>query len=139
MTDSPKVAAARIEVERARAALLETARELQARLQPGTLASEAWEKAKIKGADLAEDAVDAVRKRPVAVGGVIAALAMFLAREPLKAATVKFYDAMTPLFEPRQKRPALKPKQTAAKPAKPRAPRRPQAPRRVTAKKTEKA
>lgn len=139
MTDSPKVAAARIEVERTRAELLETARELQARLQPGTLASEAWEKAKIKGADLAEDAVDAVRKRPVAVGGVIAALAMFLAREPLKAATVKFYDAMTPLFEPRQKRPALKPRQTAAKPAKPRAPRRTPAPRRATTKKTEKA
>ena len=103
MTDSPRIAAARIEVERTRAALLETVRELQQRLQPKTLASEAWEKAKNKGADLAEDAVDAVAKRPVAVGGVVAALAMFLAREPIKKATVKFYDVMTPLFEPRAK------------------------------------
>jgi len=72
MTDSPKIAAARIEVERTRAALLDTARELQQRLQPKTLASEAWENVKNKGADLAEDAVDAVAKRPVAVGSVVA-------------------------------------------------------------------
>ena len=110
MTDSSKIAAARIEVEKTRAALLETVRELQQRLQPKTLASEAWEKAKNKGADLAEDAVDAVAKRPVAVGGVVAALAMFLAREPLKKATVKFYDVMTPLFEPRAKPAALRAK-----------------------------
>lgn len=139
MSDTPKVAAARIEVERTRAALLETARELQQRLQPKTLASEAWEKTKIKGADLAEGAVDAVKKRPVAVGGAVAALTMFLAREPLKDATVKFYDAMTSLFEPREKRPALKPKQTAAKPAKPPVRRQARTPRRAAQKKTEKA
>lgn len=140
MTDSPKVAGARIAVERTRAALLETVHELQARLQPKTLASEAWEKAKNKGADLAEDAVDAVRARPVAVGGVVAAIAMFLAREPLKAATVKFYDAMTPLFEPRAKRAALKPKKPAAKSPRPPAPRKPRAPRPAAPKKkTEKA
>lgn len=101
MTDEPKVAAARIEVARTRAALIETARELQLRLQPKTLANEAWEKAKEKGADLAEDAVDAVRKRPVAVGGVVAALTMFLAREPIKDAAVKLYDAMTSSDEPK--------------------------------------
>ena len=95
MTDSPKIVAARIEVERRRADLMDTVHELQQRLQPKTLASEAWEKAKEKGADLAEDAVDAVKSRPVAVGGVVAALAMFLAREPIKDAAVKFYDAMT--------------------------------------------
>ena len=64
MSESPKIAAARIEVEKTRAALLDTAKELQQRLQPKTLVSEAWEKAKDKGADLAEDAVDAVAKRP---------------------------------------------------------------------------
>ena len=113
MSDPPKVAAARIEVERTRAALLETTRELQQRLQPRSLANDVWEKAKDKGADLAEGAVDAVAKRPIAVGGVVAALAMFLAREPLKAATIKFYDAMTPLFEPRSKAVALKEKKGA--------------------------
>jgi len=142
MTDSPKVAAARIEVEKRRSALLETVRELQQRLQPRTLASEAWEKAKNKGADLAEDAVDAVAKRPVAVGSVIAAVAMFLARDPLKKASVKFYDAVTPLFEPRSKAVALK-EERASKPArapvqKASAKRTAKVPRRPVAKKTEK-
>lgn len=83
MTDGPQVEAARIEVQRARGRLMSTAHELQDRLSPKTLARGAWEGAKIKGADLAEDAVDAVRARPIAVTGVVAAIAMFLAREPL--------------------------------------------------------
>lgn len=82
--ESDNVVAARIEVERSRARLMETAQQLQTRLSPRTLAQNAWEGAKIKGADLAEDAVDAVRKRPLAAGGIAAALALFLAREPLK-------------------------------------------------------
>lgn len=146
MTDTPKIAAARIEVARTRGAMLETARELQVRLQPKTLASEAWEKAKDKGADIAEGAVDAVAKRPVAVGGVLAAVAMFLAREPLKAATVKFYDAMTPIFEPRSKSVALKEKRAAKpasskveRPARPAPKRQARAPRKAAQKKTEKA
>ena len=94
MTD-PKIEAARIEVERSRARLVDTARELQLRVAPRTLASEAWEKAKVKGADLAEDAVDAVRKRPVAAGGIVAAIALFLAREPLKDLVGRISDAMT--------------------------------------------
>ena len=140
MTDPPKVAAARIEVERIRAAMLETARELQQRLQPKSLANDVWEKAKDKGADLAEGAVDAVAKRPLAVGGVVAALAMFLAREPLKVATVKFYDAMTPLFEPRSKAVALKEKKTARPARQPtRRPAQSRTSRRSPQKKTEKA
>jgi hypothetical protein len=51
------------------------------------------------------------------VGGVVAALAMFLASDPLKKATVKFYDAMTPLFEPRSKAVALKEKQASQRKA----------------------
>jgi hypothetical protein len=138
MSETPKISAARIEVARTRAALLETTRELQARLQPKTLASEAWEKAKDKGADLAEGAVDAIAKRPLAVGGVVAAIAMFLAREPLKQATVKFYDVMTPLFEPRTKSTALKARKSASKPKSPAS--RPARPRtRGAQKKTEKA
>lgn len=84
MTDSPEIAAARIEVERSRARLMGTAHELQERLSPRTLAGNAWQGAKEKGADLAEDAVDAVKARPLATGGIIAAITMFLAREPLK-------------------------------------------------------
>jgi hypothetical protein len=135
MTDTPKVVAAQIEVERTRAALMETARELQQRLQPKTLASEAWEKAKVKGADLAEDAVDAVKSRPVAVGGVVAALTMFLAREPIKDAAVKLYDAMTSKEEPKAKAAALKPRKTPARAPARRTVRKPA----VAARKTEKA
>ena len=83
MTDTPEIAAARLSVERSRARLMGTAHELQERLSPKTLAKDAWQGAKEKGADIAEDAVDAVKSRPIAATGVVAALAMFLAREPL--------------------------------------------------------
>ena len=83
MTDTPEITAARIAVERSRARVMATAHELQDRVSPKTLARTTWQGAKGKGADLAEDAVDAVRSRPVAATGVVAALAMFLAREPL--------------------------------------------------------
>jgi hypothetical protein len=83
VSDTPEIAAARIEAERRRARVMTTAQELQERLSPKTLAKGAWQGAKEKGADLAEDAVDAVKARPLAATGVIAAITMFLAREPL--------------------------------------------------------
>jgi hypothetical protein len=83
VTDS-KVARAEADVEQARAQLLATIGTIAAMLEPRKLVSEAWETAKDKGADLAEDAVDAVRRRPVAATGIVAALAMFLAREPIR-------------------------------------------------------
>lgn len=89
---TPEVLAARIEAERARARLMETAQRLQARISPGTLASNTWQGVKEKGADLAENAVDAVRKRPIAVTGVIAAITLFLAREPLMDLAGKVTD-----------------------------------------------
>jgi hypothetical protein len=60
-----------------------TAQELQERLSPKTLAKGAWQGAKEKGADLAENTVDAVKSRPLAATGVVAAITVFLAREPL--------------------------------------------------------
>jgi hypothetical protein len=94
MTDSPEIIAARSEVERSRARLMSTAHELQERLSPKTLARSTWEGAKVKGADLAEDAVDAVRSRPIAAGGVVAAVAMFLARAPLFDLAGKLVDGV---------------------------------------------
>lgn len=138
MMEDPKVSAARIEVERTKGALLDTANRLLERFQPHNLVEDIWEQAKNKGADLAEDAVDAVAKRPVAIGSVVAALAMFLARDPLKKATVKLYDVMTPLFEPRSKAVALKEKQPARR-ARPPAKRPARAPGRTAQNKTEKA
>jgi ElaB/YqjD/DUF883 family membrane-anchored ribosome-binding protein len=83
MKETAEIAAARAEVNRSRSRLLATAHELQDRLSPRTLARNTWEGAKEKGADIAENTVDAVKSRPLAATGVVAALTMFLAREPL--------------------------------------------------------
>lgn len=93
--DTPQVATARIEAERRRARLMDTAHRLQERISPGTLASNAWQGAKEKGADMAENAVDAVRKRPLAATGVVAAITLFLAREPLMDLAGKLADTVT--------------------------------------------
>lgn len=114
MSEDRQLDAARIEVERTRARLMGSAQELQERLSPKTLARGAWEGAKDKGADLAEDAVDAVRARPLAAGGAVAALTMFLAREPLIDLAKRMFAS--------NKKPA------AAKRRKPAAPRRRTAP-----------
>jgi hypothetical protein len=110
MTDSPELAAARVEVERSRSRLMATAHELQERLSPKVLARGAWEGAKDKGADLAEGAVDAMRARPVATGGVVAALTMFLAREPLMDLAGKLIEGVGKKRKTRRSR-KTKPKQ----------------------------
>ena len=81
--ETPQVAAARIEAERARARMMASAHQLQERISPRVLARDAWEGAKMKGADLVEDGVDAVKRHPGAVGGVAAAAMLFLLRQPL--------------------------------------------------------
>jgi len=83
MRDTPEIVAARAEADRRRSRLMGTAEQLQERLSPKRLTRDAWEGAKDKGADIAENAVDAVRSRPIAAGGTVAAIALFLAREPL--------------------------------------------------------
>jgi hypothetical protein len=103
--DSPQIEAARIEVQHTRARLMASAQELQERLSPKTLARNTWQGAKEKGADLAEDAVDAVRARPVVAGGVVAAITMFLAREPLMDLAGKLFDGIS---EKRKTRKAAK-------------------------------
>lgn len=126
-----RILGATAEVERTREALIDTARELQQRLQPKTLAREAWESAKNKGADIAEDAVDAVKRRPVATGGIIAAVAMFLAREPIKDGVARLVGAMTS-DEDQARSSKAKPMPPVRKPPvrKPAARRKPSAPRK---------
>ncbi|HEY5711851.1 MAG TPA: DUF3618 domain-containing protein [Allosphingosinicella sp.] len=58
----------------------------QDRLRPTNLAEEAWDGVKSKGADMADGAVQAVKKRPGAVSLALGAFAIFLARAPLKRA-----------------------------------------------------
>lgn len=86
------VVAARIAAERARERLMESAQALQARLSPRLLATQAWQGAKDKGADLAERSVDAVRERPAAAAGIAAALALFLARKPIANLAGRMFD-----------------------------------------------
>jgi hypothetical protein len=95
MKETPEIAAARAEAERCRARVMATAQELQERLSPKTLAKGAWQGAKEKGADLAENTVDAVRSRPLAATGVVAAITMFLAREPLMDLAGKLAGGVT--------------------------------------------
>jgi hypothetical protein len=58
----------------------------QQRVKPGNLAGEAWQGVKGRSADLADGALVAVRKRPAAVSVAVGALALLLAREPIKRA-----------------------------------------------------
>ena len=87
------ISIAKQEAERARLRLAATAAELQQRLRPGTLASNAWEGVKDKSGEIADDAVEAVKSRPVPVAAVLTAFTLFLARAPLKAAVSRLFDS----------------------------------------------
>ena len=77
---------AKQEAERARRRLASTAAELQQRLKPGTIASNAWAGVKDKSGEIADDAVEAVKARPVPVAAALAAFTLFLARAPIRSA-----------------------------------------------------
>ncbi|MGZ8285893.1 MAG: DUF3618 domain-containing protein [Allosphingosinicella sp.] len=81
-----EISMAKQEAERARRRLASTAAELQQRLKPGTIASNAWAGVKDKSGEIADDAVEAVKARPVPVAAALTAFALFLARAPLKSA-----------------------------------------------------
>ena len=116
---SSEVAAARIKAERARAQMLSTARALQEKLEemfsPQTWARDIWEGAKEKGADLAEEAVDAVRNRPAIASGVVAALALFFAREPL----IDMAGKLAKGVKTKRKAPKVAPRAAKPRPRKP--------------------
>ena len=84
---------AKQEAERARRRLAASAAELQERLRPGTLASHAWAGVKDKSGEIADDAVEAVKARPVIVSAAIAAFTLFLARAPIKSAVARLFDS----------------------------------------------
>jgi hypothetical protein len=92
--DTPQIAAARIEAERARARMMSSAHQLQERISPRVLARDAWEGAKMKGADLMEDGVDAVKRNPGAAGSVAAAAMLLILRQPLMDLAGKLSDGV---------------------------------------------
>lgn len=82
---------AKQEAERARRRLASTAAELQQRLKPGTIASNAWAGVKDKSGEMADDAVEAVKARPVPVAAALAAFTLFLARAPIRSAVSRLF------------------------------------------------
>ena len=76
----------------ARARLDSTLVAVQQRMRPGSLAGEAWDGVKDKSADLADGALTAVRKRPAAVSVAVGAVALFLAREPIKRVVSRLFS-----------------------------------------------
>ena len=85
MTTNPAagIEQAQREVERAKQRLASTMGALQYRLKPGNLMSDAWEVVREKSGEVADGALQAVKDRPAAASGILAALVIFLARDPL--------------------------------------------------------
>ena len=65
---------------------------LQLRLRPGNLAGEAWDGVKDKSAGFADGAMQAVKQRPVVASAVVGAIALFVARDPLKRAVTRLVN-----------------------------------------------
>jgi ElaB/YqjD/DUF883 family membrane-anchored ribosome-binding protein len=74
---------AKVEAELSKKRLTSTLSTLQERLKPGNLASEAWDGVRDKGGELADNTMQSVKDRPLAASGIVAAIAIFLARNPL--------------------------------------------------------
>jgi hypothetical protein len=82
---APEILQAKRQAELARRNALATASELQRRLKPSTLASNAWEGVSDKAADVSNGAVEAVKARPVAASAAVGAVTLFLVRSPLRS------------------------------------------------------
>lgn len=85
MTKAPErqLEQAQREVEQAKRRLASTLGSLQYRLRPATIMNNAWEGVRGKGSELTDDAIQAVKDRPVTASGVLAGFVIFLARDPL--------------------------------------------------------
>jgi hypothetical protein len=88
-----EIVRARQETELARRQLAATVAELQQRLKPTTIAGNAWEGVKEKSGEIAEDAVEAVKARPVAVSAALAVFTLFLARHPIRSGLSRIFAA----------------------------------------------
>ena len=83
---------AKRDATRARARLDSTIGALQLRMHPKTLANEAWDGVRDKGTDLADGALDAVKKRPAVVSAALGAFVLFLARDPLRRVVTRMFS-----------------------------------------------
>ncbi|MDT9597625.1 hypothetical protein [Sphingosinicella rhizophila] len=83
---------AKFESEQARRRFEASLAEVQNRLQPAALTSNAWQGVKEKGSEIAVDAVQAVKERPVAVSAVLTAFTLFLARGPIRSGISRLFS-----------------------------------------------
>ena len=83
---------AKLEAELARQRLSGTLTQLQQKLKPTNIATNAWEGVKERGADIADDAVQAVKTRPYAVSAALGAFTLFLARQPIRSALARLFS-----------------------------------------------
>jgi hypothetical protein len=77
---------------------------LQYRLKPANLANEAWTSVRSKSELAADEAVGLAKGHPGAIGGVIAAATLFLAREPLWRTLTGMFGRGAPSFRGRRHR-----------------------------------
>ena len=92
MTAAPEILRAQRNAVEARGRFDTAVRDLQSRMRPANLASEAWDGVRDQGSRLADSAMDTVRSNPGAVSIAITALGLFLARDPLRRAASRFLD-----------------------------------------------
>jgi hypothetical protein len=88
----PEIGKAQAQVALAKARLLDTAQELQRRLKPDELVRGAMEGVREKSAEFAEDAVAAMRARPAASAGAMAAVIGLLFRKPLTGLVRRWFS-----------------------------------------------
>ena len=93
---APELIRAKQEAERARRRLQGTVAELQQKLKPANIANNAIQGVKDKGEAIAEDAVEAVRTRPMAASAALGAFTLFLARRPLRSAVGWIFSRSAP-------------------------------------------
>lgn len=74
---------ARAKAMQARARLAGTMSEIQDRLNPRTLLSDAWQEVREHGQDLVGEAIQTARAKPVAASAMAAAVIALFAREPI--------------------------------------------------------
>ncbi|QPQ55743.1 hypothetical protein IC614_03905 [Allosphingosinicella flava] len=87
-----KIRLARIEAERARRQLDSTFVATRAALRPQTIASNAWDNVKDLGGGIAAEVVDTVKGQPITASAVGAALAVAVAKRPLRWLSHKLSD-----------------------------------------------
>jgi len=92
----PSLAVAEARSVRARQRLAGTLVEIQARLNPKALAREAAQELREAGEELAREGLETVKRHPLTAAGMVGAVALFLARKPIRALIASLPDETPP-------------------------------------------